>query len=85
MSSSHSPGASHEHTAAGVGACAGTVGSLPGVVGNVHIGSIDDPGVRRGSQGHSRQEKEYQSVHDDDDGVMGQLIGHSYILCVISR
>ena len=66
MSSSHSPGASYKHTAAGVGACAGTVGSLPGIVGNVHIGSIDDPGVRRGSQGHSRQQKEYQSVHDEE-------------------
>ena len=38
---------------------------LPGVVGNVDIVAVDDPRVEGGAEGHSRQNEEYKSVHDE--------------------
>ena len=44
---------------------------LPGVVGDVDVLAIDDPLVRRGSQGHGQQEQE-QSVHDETCCVLSK-------------
>ena len=63
MSSSQGPSASNKHTTTGVRASASPVRSLPGIVGDVDVLSVDDPGVRRGGKSHSGQQEKYQSVH----------------------